>query len=394
MSEDHQTTNLTIQAIKPVGYFASLFQTAGRIVVSGVAFLFVLGLGSVTYKQIYNGTGFEGLLSGEGEVSLSDYENVSGNERSKNKFLTLELSGVILGTPPYPVQDPYFYSMYNVTFGYQLRDQILAAAEDKSIAGLFIHASTPGGTIFGSEAIFEGIKTYRETTKKPVVVWVEGMSASGGVYSTSGADAIYAAPGSAIGSIGVIGGAQVYYDRPTAIQSGMMSGGIVTEGGIEVTYMHAGRGKDAGNPYRRATDEEIAIRQASLDRSYKEFVRHVSEGRGIPAEKIVDTLGAHLYGNDQAEDYGLIDGTKSRDQAYEQLAAMVGFEEGEYQIVRRAPPRASILQDVLAEESARADVSSDVMGQVVAKIEGVKCDAARQISLVYEGPVEAICVKP
>lgn len=285
MSDNLHNTNLTIQAVKPVGYIRSLLQSIGRTFVSGIAFLVVLVVGLQVFNQMQTGVGIDGLLIGDDGLATNSYVTVSGDESADHRFLVLDLSGVILGTPPYPVQDPYFYSMYNVTFGYQLRDQILAAAKDESIAGLLIHTRTPGGTIFGSKAIHEGITTYRNETGKPVVVWVEGMSASGGVYSTAAADAIYAAPGSSIGSIGVIGGAQIFYNKPTALQAGLMASGVVTEEGIEVTYLHAGRGKDSGNPFRRATEEEMSIRQADLDRAYAEFVSHVAEGRDIDPEK-------------------------------------------------------------------------------------------------------------
>jgi protease IV len=388
MSESNHSTNLTIQAVKSVGYFTSLFQTAGRIVVSGLALIFVVGTGSLTYSKFYNGQGIEGLFTGNIDVGgRKNYVKVTGDQSSDKRFLVLDLSGVILGTPPYPVQDSYFYTMYNVTFGYQLRDQILAAAKDETIAGLFIHTRTPGGTIFGSKAIHEGISTYKETTGKPVVVWVEGMSASGGVYSTASADAIYAAPGSSVGSIGVIGGSQVFYNKPIAFQSGLFASGVVTEEGIEVSYLHAGRGKDFGNPFRRITDEELSIRQSDLDRSYEEFVSHVAKGRGMEASKIVNELGAHLYGNEQAAFHGLIDATLSREEAYRALAKLAGVEDENYQIVRRAPPRQSLLQEVLSEEGTKASL----LTQVGTRIESEKCNAANQMSLVFHGPVDQIC---
>lgn len=389
MSDNLQSANLTIQAVKPVGYFRSLLQSLGRLVILGIATIAMMALGIQVYTAQLTGGGLDGLLVGDLESSgPGGYVTVEGDHKAKTKFLALDLSGVILGTPPYPVQDPSFYAMYNVTFGYQLRDQILAAADDPSIAGLFIHAQTPGGTIFGSEAIHEGIATYQEKTGNPVLVWVEGMSASGGVYSTAGADAIYAAPGSSVGSIGVIGGAQVYYNNPTALQPGLNAGGVTTKDGIEVTYLHAGRGKDAGNPFRRATPEEIAIRQGDLDRAYAEFVRRVAEGRHVERDLIVETMGAHLYGNEQAADYGLIDGTLSRDDAYKALATLAGLDESaSWQIVRRSPPRQSILTDVLAEDSAKAAV----FAQVVKTVETAKCNASQQVSLVYNGSFDDFC---
>lgn len=388
MSEHIDPPNITIQAIKPVGYIASLIQSAGRILVAGVAVIMVFAMGGYTFDQLYGGSPLERLLAGEmGEGEVRSLTHVGGDLESENKLLVLDLTGVILGTPPYPVQDSYIYSMYDVTFGYQLRDQILAAADDETIRGILIHTRTPGGTIFGSMAIHEGITRYREETGKPVVVWVEGMSASGGVYSTAAASAIYAAPGSAIGSIGVIGGSQIYYNKPTAFQSGLFDSGVVTEEGIEVSYMHAGRGKDAGNPFRRMTEEERDIRQKGLDRSYADFVNHVSKGRGIEPSKIVDELGAHIYGNVQATRYGLIDATLSLEGAWDALALLAGVEGGDFSVVRRSPPKQSLLEDMLAEDNAQHALFSKLDARVVLE----KCKAANQVSLVFYGNIRQFC---
>lgn len=388
MSEHTEPPNITIQAIKPVGYIAGLIQGAGRILVSGLAVIMILAMGGFTFDQLYGGSPLERLLAGEvGEGKTTSFVHVGGDADSENKLLVLDLTGVILGTPPYPVQDSYVYSIYDVTFGYQLRDQILAAAKDETIGGVLIHTRTPGGTIFGSMAIHEGITRYREETGKPVVVWIEGMSASGGVYSTAAASAIYAAPGSAIGSIGVIGGSQVYYNKPTAFQSGLFDSGVVTEEGIEVSYMHAGRGKDAGNPFRRMTEEEREIRQQGLDRSYADFVNHVSKGRGIEPAKIVDELGAHIYGNVQAARYGLIDATLSLEGAWNALALLAGVEGEDFSVVRRSPPKQSLLEDMLAEDSAQHTLFSEVDARILLE----KCKAANQVSLVFHGNIGQFC---
>lgn len=388
MSEHTDPPNIIIQAVKPVSYIASLVQSAGRILVAGLAVILVFVMGGYTFDQLSSGSPLERLLAGDmGDGEAAPLTHVGGDEESENKFLILDLAGVILGTPPYPVQDSYVYSMYDVTFGYQLRDQILAAAEDETIRGILIHTRTPGGTIFGSMAIHEGITRYREETGRPVVVWIEGMSASGGVYSTAAASAIYAAPGSAIGSIGVIGGSEIYYNKPTAFQSGLFDSGVVTEEGIEVSYMHAGRGKDAGNPFRRMTEEERAIRQEGLDRSYEDFVNHVSKGRGIEPAKIVDELGAHIYGNFQAVRYGLIDATLSLEAAWSALALLAGVEGEDFSVVRRSPPKQSLLDDMLAEDSAQHTLFSKLDARVVLE----KCKAANQVSLVFHGNIDRLC---
>ena len=146
-----------------------------KIVVAGVLILFMIGFGA----------GF--LSSGSPEVvaqGSQSYSYVYGSEQSQNRLLRLDIMGPILGTPPDDISDPFgFLGFSGLTFGYEIKDAFRKAAEDPTIKGIFLHISTPGGTIFGSMAIHEGIKKFQEETGKPVVAFVEGMSASGGVMA-------------------------------------------------------------------------------------------------------------------------------------------------------------------------------------------------------------------
>ena len=65
-----------------------------------------------------------------------------------------------------------------------------------------------------------------DATGKPVVAYVSGISASGGMYAMAGADEIYADHGTLIGSIGVIFGPFVTYNDVRAIDGGILGGGV------------------------------------------------------------------------------------------------------------------------------------------------------------------------
>ncbi len=393
MSGKEKITNLTVQAVRPVSYVGGLIQMVGRILFGGAAVIAVVVAASMALTYMFSGRIPQNIMSPkieEGGATL-DYVAIAGNPKSENKLMVLDLTGLILGAPPFPDQDPYFYAMFDVTFGYQLRNQILRAAGDDSIKGILIHTRTPGGTIHGSLAIHDAIALYQEKTKKPVAVWVEGISASGGVYSTAPATAIYAAPGSRVGSIGVIGRPVVYYNDPIAIDGGMAGGGITTRGGIEVEYMHAGRGKDGGNPYRKATEEELAIEQESLDALYQNFVDVVATARGIEADKIITDLGAHVYGNERAEQIGLIDATLSLDEAYGALAMLANIEGNDFTIVRRRPQRASYLELLLADNNNSGESEASLVEQVLPLLEREKCAATERFPMAYHGSMNSVC---
>jgi protease-4 len=260
--------------------------------------------------------GLAGDADGRRPLSASYVAGDRGGER----LLAIRVSGVILGEGESGLFGPAG------TFGYTVKDQLRQAAEDESIHGVVLEMDTPGGTIFGARAIADGVEDYQKRTGRKVVAYVSSLSASGGMYAMAGADRIVADHGTLTGSIGVIFGPITFYDRPTAIDQGALVGGVETRNGITVEYVTAGRGKDAGNPFRRLTAEERGVIQRGVTRSYGEFVGWVSERRGIPREEIVRRIGAHVYDEQTARELGLVDEIGSRDDAYARAAQLAGVD--------------------------------------------------------------------
>lgn len=388
MAGKEKTVNYVIRAVKPVPFILALFQMSAKIIVGFISI--IAGLFVASYMLFGVGGGYgDGLVvpDGDGAIKKVNTITIGGNPGSKNKLLVLDLSGMILGSPPFPAQDSFLYALYGVTFGHQLEAQILSAAEDDSIKGIFLQTSTPGGTIHGSEAINSAIKKYQEKTGRPVVVWIEGMSASGGVYSTASASAIYAAPGSYIGSIGVTAGSMMYYDDPIAID-----GGVTTRGGIKVETLTAGEGKDFGNPFRPMSDRERELSHEGLENSYANFVRFVSEGRGIDPDVIVNTMGAHIFGNKQAEEFGLIDATLNLGDAIGALAFLAKLPKDDYVIVRRFPKGSRAFESLVQNSSIESKLHGDP--EMAAMPPGLKaqvCNASFGAPLVYQGSLGDLC---
>jgi protease-4 len=258
---------------------------------------------------------------------------VYGDKGSSNRLLSIRVEGVILGEKP--VHGGGLFSDPNVVYGYEVKKQLLDASRDASIKGVVIELNTPGGTIFGSLAIADGIRMYRETTGKPVIAYIAGLSASGGVYSMVPATKILADHGSLIGSIGVRLGTIPYYDGVMATEGGLLGGGITTRNGISFTTLTAGRSKDVGSPFRPMMDEEKRVFQQGLDNLYTEFVEHVSKSRSIPEATIRDQMGALVFENATAQKYGLIDGTANREESYAELAKLAKLDGQTWRVVRK-----------------------------------------------------------
>ena len=256
--------------------------------------------------------------------SEREYVAVYGSDTATHKILSIPIKGPIEGS----VAD-VGYSIFadpTIAYGYDLKQEIIKAADSGEYDGLVLEINSPGGTIYGAKAISDGVKYFKEVTKKPVIASVQGMAASGAYWAAVSADQIIADSGTGIGSIGVIFGPFTYYDKPTADSA------VTTQNGIEESYITAGEGKDAGNPFRRLTDQEKAIFQQGVDDSYDDFVNHVAQSRGIETATIRTKIGAHFYGDKQALGLKLIDSIGSPDVAYNALAKKAGVAS-DYQVV-------------------------------------------------------------
>ncbi|QTA82967.1 Peptidase, S49 family [Desulfonema limicola] len=360
----------------------AFFSLVSFIVLLGLFSLFFIGAG-LGVGAVMGKSNFKDFRT----VKESSYTYVSGDKESQNYLMAVSVEGLILGSPSGEMGSTMGW-VGGVTYGYEVQKTLEQAAEDEKIKGIFIRMQTPGGTIFGSRAIFDGIKSFQEKTGKPVLVYIEGIAASGGVMAMIGADAIYADHGSMIGSIGVIGGMLTYYDKPTATQGGLFGGGVVTQGGIERTIISAGKGKDLGNPYRKATEEEIQNLQKGINIEYENFVNHVAQNRNIDQAVIREKMGAQIFDNKTAQNYGLIDDTLNRNASIARLAELAELDE-DYQLV--SPKRAGkkFLQELLLtfqDNTIQAQLEKQIIKNDI-------CQSAAKVPLAYHGNIVKLCAE-
>lgn len=271
-----------------------------------------------------------GALAGSGQIAAQGVTAIWGSETASKTIRAIPVRGTIL------TQASDGLVLTGGTYGYEVAD-VLDDLSDTDADAIVLLLDTPGGSITGSRAMADAIDRYRERTGHKVFAFVEGMSASGGMYTMAGADEIVADYGSLVGSIGVIMGPIDYYRNVTSIDGGLLGTGVTAE---EVTseYITAGRGKDAGNPFRQLTAEERASFQALIDYEYGTFVSIVSAGRGIPAERIVNELGAGIFATGPAKEIGLIDDVMGRDPAFRHFAEAAGLDPADTRVVTSQAP--------------------------------------------------------
>lgn len=208
------------------------------------------------------------------------------------------------------------------------------------VKGILLTINSPGGTVFDADRMYRMLKEYKEQYKVPIIAYVDGLCASGGVYVASAADKIYASETSLIGSVGVI------------INSFLNVSQVMEKLGIQAKTVLAGEGKDAMNPLRQWRENEEKPFVEITNYFYARFLDIVTSNRPqIDRDKLIFEYGASVYPAPDALDKGFIDSVQSTSgMAIHQLAAESGIADGHYQIVELKS--GSWLSDFFRGESA------------------------------------------
>ena len=341
-----------------------------------------IGLGATLVIGMIVSSLLFGLLAGAGGAAAATpgVQTVWGSPTASRTVHAFSVTGTILADPTDGA------TLTGGTYGYEVAAAIDDLGEDTD--GLMLLLNTPGGSINGSKAIADAVTRYQERTGKKVVAFVQGMSASGGMYAMAGADEIIADHGSLIGSIGVIYGPISRYRDVTEISGTILEPGVVTTGGITQEYLTMGRGKDFGNPFRDMTEEERAVFTGAIQNMYDDFVGWVATARELEPSFITDTLGAHIFDPKTAVEHGLIDVELGVMDAYRHAAETMGLDPDDTRIVTDAPP--SLIDQLLGMEAR-------VRGQALPESVGLGQRASASVCasspavLVYHGDLAPVC---
>ncbi len=307
-------------------HFFRVFLSVNAVIIGIFSSLAVIGIMSAMVSD-------DTAVSGTSSIS-EDYRVLVGEDDAEHQFASIALDGIILGDRSEFEQIFEAFASGGVTFGYDVKDELYELADADEVAGIVLEINSPGGTIFGTQAIVDGVTYYRQQTNKPVVAYIGSIAASGGYWAAVSADEIIADAGTTIGSIGVITGPIKFYDGVVSEDGGAFIGGIETTGGVQTTFFTAGEGKDMGNPYRPMTDRERQVLQGAVDSSHSTFVDYVSERRAVDRATVTQMWGGYIYNDIQATQLGMVDNRGSKDAAYNIVAERAGVAIDDSSIIR------------------------------------------------------------
>lgn len=211
------------------------------------------------------------------------------------------------------------------------------ARDDKSLKAIVLRVDSPGGSGLASDIIWHAVAAAKE--KKPVVVSMSDVAASGGYYISASASKIIAQPSTITGSIGVVAGKPVikgFYDW------------------IGVTNEYVLRGKNAGmfrETEKFSDDERKKFIEWINTTYYDDFVPKVAQGRNKNAEYIDSVGQGRVWTGAQAKDRGLVDEFGGLDRAIEvaKQLANIPADKGVQRVVLPYPR--TLLQQLIGGSS-------------------------------------------
>ena len=203
-------------------------------------------------------------------------------------------------------------------YSINLVDVIKKARKDKEVKAVVLRVNSPGGSALASDVIWREIELLRK--EKPVIVSMGSYAASGGYYISSCADAIIADKMTLTGSIGVFG---MLYEGEDMLKNRL---GITTD--VVKTGSSADFGANVmGIGVRKFTDRERMTLIRSVDKVYETFTSHVSNGRNLPMDKVLDIAQGRVWSGSRALELGLVDANGGLREAIAVAADKAGITE-------------------------------------------------------------------
>jgi len=233
-------------------------------------------------------------------------------------------------------------------------DTIMAAVkkarEDKSVKAIVLRIDSGGGSVFASDLIWREISLTKG--KKPLVVSMGDIAASGGYYIACPADAIVAEPGTITGSIGVIAGKfnlRGFYDKL----------------GIKKDILKKGKNSDIYTAYSGFTDEQREIADRQMQELYQDFVRKVAKGRNMEESAVESVAQGRVWTGSQAKGRGLVDELGGLQLAMSIAQEKAGLRKDESVDVVILPERVSLLRRFIFQESSLFSNAKYLMDAIV-----------------------------
>lgn len=248
----------------------------------------------------------------EPKEKLHERIEVEAAKDSKDKIVQIDLDGIISSMSAGGLIGSGGTPMVST-----VKDALKQAVEAKDVKAIVLRINSPGGEVTASDTIYAAVK--EAAAKKPVVVYMDSVAASGGYYISCGATKVVASETTLTASIGVIMESLTYYD-------------LFGKVGLGAQTFTSGAFKDTLSGARPMREDEKAYVQNLVNQMYDRFLGIVSEARHVPKDVLKATVA----------DGRVVTG---REALNAKLVDQIGYVEDAYKLARelgKAPDAAII----------------------------------------------------
>lgn len=277
-------------------------------------FLFVALCASLFVNLVLAATAFRRFAgSSREEEPTPSFRETIVQRGSNDKIAVIALRGLISSSLPGNVGE---------TMVDDMRLALQQARDDENVRAVVLEIDSPGGEVTASDFIYNWVVKTR--AKKPVVIYMDSLAASGGYYVACGGKYLMANETTITGSIGVIIQTLNYEQLFNKI-------------GLASVVFKSGKFKDMLNGARPVTPEEREFVQSFVMKTYDKFLGIVAQERHLAPELLRNTVadGRILSGKD-ALDNKLIDGVGQIEDAFAKAKELGSAPRAT--VVRYGPP--------------------------------------------------------
>lgn len=237
------------------------------------------------------------------QVSVTDMVNATDEDNGDDEIAVYYAQGDIVD---------------GVTGMFALTNQVIDAqtvckdlqdlADDDDVKAVVLRINSGGGSAYASEQIWHQIMELKK--KKPVVVSMGGMAASGAYYMSCPADWIVAEPTTLTGSIGIFG---MFPDVSSLVKDKL---------GVKFDVVKTNKYSDFGQGMRPFNADEMSNLQGYIGRGYQLFRQRVADGRHMSTQQVEKIAQGHVWVGQDAVKIRLVDQLGTLDDAVRKAAAL------------------------------------------------------------------------
>ncbi|NQE34878.1 signal peptide peptidase SppA [Microcoleus asticus] len=234
------------------------------------------------------------------QISLKNYARIADDKNStradkKNQIAILYAEGEIVDGEGGPTK----------VGGDRIALEMRKIREDDDVKAVVLRVNSPGGSATAAEVI--GREVMLTGKKKPVIVSMGNLAASGGYWIAMGSSRIFAEPNTITGSIGVFG--MLFNAQKLAANNGLTWDVVKT-----------GRFADTNTVSRPKNPQELANIQRIVDRIYDRFITKVADSRKLPKNKVQEIAQGRVWSGTAAKQLGLVDEIGGLEDAVKEAA--------------------------------------------------------------------------